>query len=31
MIEKFSYDFTEEERNGLIVRLDLLLKYFNQD
>jgi len=31
MPEEFTYTFTEEERQGLILRLDLLVKYLNQD
>ena len=31
MLQEFTYTFTDEERQGLILRLDLLVKYFNQD
>jgi len=31
MPEEFTYTFTDEERFGLILRLNLLVKYFNQD
>ena len=31
MAEEFKYSFTEEEHYGLLARLDLLLKYFDQD
>ena len=31
MAKEFTYTFTDEERYGLIVRLDLLVKYLNQD
>ena len=29
--EEFTYTFTVEERHGLILRLDRLVKYLNQD
>ena len=29
--QEFTYTFTDEERHGLILRLDLLVKYLNQD
>ena len=31
MPKEFTYTFTDEERYGLILRLDLLVKYLNQD
>ena len=31
MPQEFTYTFTDEERYGLILRLDLLVKYLNQD
>ena len=31
MPQEFTYTFTDEERQGLILRLDLLVKYLNQD
>jgi len=31
MLQQFTYTFTDEERQGLILRLDLLVKYLNQD
>ena len=31
MPQEFTYTFTDEERQGLMLRLDLLVKYLNQD
>ena len=31
MPKEFIYTFTDEERQGLMLRLDLLVKYLNQD
>ena len=31
MPQEFTYTFTDEERHSLILRLDLLVKYLNQD
>ena len=31
MPEEFTYTFTDEERYGLILKLDLLVKYLNED
>jgi len=31
MPPEFTYTFTDEERQGLILRLNLLVKYLNQD
>ena len=31
MPQEFTYTFTDDERHGLILRLDLLVKYLNQD
>ena len=31
MPQEFTYTFTDEERQGLIIRLDLLVKYLNED
>ena len=31
MPQEFTYTFTDEERHCLILILDLLVKYFNQD
>jgi len=31
MPKQFIYTFTDEERQGLIIRLDLLVKYLKQD
>ena len=31
MTEEFTYTFTDEERQGLILILQLLIKYLNQD
>ena len=31
MIQQFTHTFTDEERQGLMLRLDLLIKYLNED
>ena len=31
MPQEFTYTFTDDERYGLIVRLDLFVKHLNQD
>ena len=30
-MEEFTYTFTDEERHGLILKLDLLIKYLDED